>query len=97
MLPVLIKTPIVGVPQTESRTLSKKVKLSGSEKHLFIRPMTFLHFTEYVYVFKQFAEVALCECERTLLKLLPYLEHQTIFHSSSESKAGSQLDRSNPS
>lgn len=35
MLPVLIKTPIVGVPQTESRTLSKKVKLSGSEKHFF--------------------------------------------------------------
>lgn len=97
MLPVLIKTPIVGVPQTESITLSKKVKLSGSEKHFFIRPVTSLHFTEYVYVFKQFAEVALCECERTLLKLLPYPEHRTIFHSSSESKAGSQLDTSNPS
>lgn len=48
---ILIKTPIVCVPQTENTLRSEKVKFSESVKHLIIHPQTSMQFSKHSNVF----------------------------------------------
>lgn len=93
----LIKTPIVCVPQTQNRLRSQKVKFSESVKHLFIYPVTSLHFTMYSKVLNksEIAEVSVCVSTSLNIKRPHYADDdQNEFCSSRTNSRVSRLYQS---